>query len=62
METNVFSWFLPADVPSNKIKIHADGDETLAVKWVPMTPDLLEDGKLFASHGAILRDAIRKLI
>jgi ADP-ribose pyrophosphatase len=62
METNAFAWYLPAEVPSNKIKLFADGDETLAVKWVPVTPELLEDGKLFASHGAILRDAIRKLI
>jgi ADP-ribose pyrophosphatase len=64
METNAFSWFLTDDVPSNKIKLFegGDGEETLAVKWVPLTPELLEDGKLFASHGAILRDAVRKLI
>lgn len=64
METNAFAWFLTDDVPSNKIKLFegGDGEETLAVKWVPVTPELLEDGKLFASHGAILRDAVRKLI
>jgi len=64
METNAFAWFLTDDVPSNKIKLFEGGDneETLAVKWVPLTPALLEDGKLFASHGSILRDAVRKLI
>jgi len=64
METNAYAWFLTDDVPSNKIKLSegGDGEETLAAKWVPVTPELLEDGKLFASHGAILRDAVRKLI
>lgn len=64
METNAYAWFLTDDVPSNKIKLSegGDGEETLAAKWVPVTPDLLEDGRLFASHAAILRGAVGKLI
>lgn len=64
METNAFAWLLPFDVPSNKIKIFdasTQSDETLSIMWVPVTDDLLQDGKLFASHGAILRAAIQKL-
>jgi ADP-ribose pyrophosphatase len=62
METNAYAWYLREDVPSNKIRLHADGDESLVVMWVPVTPALLEDGSLFANHSAILRDAIRLLI
>jgi ADP-ribose pyrophosphatase len=62
METNAYAWLLTSDVIlKGKIKAHGDREETLAVQWVSVTLELLEDGQLFASHGAILRDAVRAL-
>jgi ADP-ribose pyrophosphatase len=59
MESNVYAWIIKTGVET-KFKI--DTAEVQNAAWVTVTPDLLEHGHFFASHGLFIKAAVRKLL